>query len=122
MNKRAVENDCLVITGENGEKLLSIRESFDDHIMNLMLEGNINMNVAHDFEDELTAAATVSDKIIVDFSGVDVISSAGIKALLLVQRILDKRADSMLKLKSMKSSVYEMFDDMGFVELFEIEN
>ena len=122
MNKRAVENDCLVITGENGEKLLSIRESFNDHIMNLMLEGNINMNVAHDFEDELTAAATVSDKIIVDFSGVDVISSAGIKALLLVQRILDKRADSMLKLKSMKSSVYEMFDDMGFVELFEIEN
>ena len=122
MNKRAVENDCLVITGENGEKLLSIRESFDDHIMNLMLEGNINMNVAHDFEDELTAAATVSDKIIVEFSGVDVISSAGIKALLLVQRILDKRADSMLKLKSMKSSVYEMFDDMGFVELFEIEN
>lgn len=122
MNKRAVENDCLVITGENGEKLLSIREAFDDHIMNLMLEGNINMNVAHDFEDELTAAATVSDKIIVDFSGVDVISSAGIKALLLVQRILDKRADSMLKLKSMKSSVYEMFDDMGFVELFEIEN
>ena len=122
MNKRAVENDCLVITGENGEKLLSIRESFNDHIMNLMLEGNINMNVAHDFEDELTAAATVSDKIIVDFSGVDVISSAGIKALLMVQRILDKRADSMLKLKSMKSSVYEMFDDMGFVELFEIEN
>ena len=121
MNKRTVENDCLVIAGENGEKLLSIRESFDDHTMNLMLEGNINMNVAHDFEDELTAAATVSNKIIVDFSGVDVISSAGIKALLLVQRILDKREDSMLKLKSMKASVYEMFDDMGFVDLFEIE-
>lgn len=122
MSKRIVENDCLMIVGDNGERLLSIRESFDDNKMYLMLDGNINMNVAHDFEDELTAAASVCDIIIVDFSEVDVISSAGIKALLLVQRILDKRANSMLKLKSMKSSVYEMFDDMGFVDLFEIES
>ena len=62
------------------------------------------------------------DKIIVDFSEVDVISSAGIKALLLVQRILDKRDHSMMKLKSMQLSVYQMFDEMGFTELFEIEN
>lgn len=122
MNKRTVEDSCLVLIDENCEKLLSVRESFEDDKIILSLSGKINMNVAHDFEDELTAAATVGDKIIVDFSGVDAISSAGIKALLLIQRILDKRADSMLKLKSMKSSVYQMFDEMGFTELFEIEN
>ena len=122
MNRRTVEDDCLVIMDENREKLLSIRESFEGDQMILSLSGKINMNAAHDFEDELTAAASVRDKIIVDFSEVDVISSAGIKALLLVQRILDKRDHSMMKLKSMQSSVYQMFDEMGFTELFEIEN
>lgn len=122
MSKRMMENDSLILSDENGAKVLVIRESFDENRVILEMAGNINMNVAPDFEDELTAAATICNQIIVDFSGVDVISSAGIKALLMVQRILDKRADSMLKLKAMKPEVYEMFDDMGFVDLFEIEN
>lgn len=122
MSKRMMENDSLILSDENGAKVLVIRESFDENRVILEMAGNINMNVAPDFEDELTAAATICNRIIVDFSGVDVISSAGIKALLMVQRILDKRADSMLKLKAMKPEVYEMFDDMGFVDLFEIEN
>lgn len=122
MGKRIVENDTLIILGENGEKMLSITEIMKENTMFLMPKGSINMKVSPDFEDELTAAATICNQIIVDFFGVDVISSAGIKALLMVQRILDKRADSMLKLKAMKPEVYEMFDDMGFVDLFEIEN
>lgn len=122
MSKRMMENDSLILSEEKGSKILMIREVFDEDIVTLSLTGNISMNVAHDFEDELTAAATVCNQIVVDFSDVDVISSAGIKALLLVQRILDKREGSMLKLKAMKPSVYEMFDDMGFVDLFEIDN
>ena len=121
MSKRMVEEDSLIILNENGEKLLSITEIFKENTMFLMPKGSINMNVAPDFEDELTAAATISNHIVVDFSGVDVISSAGIKALLEVQRILDKREDSMLRLKAMKPEVYEMFEDMGFVDLFEID-
>ena len=122
MSKRMVENDSLIILGENGETLLTICEIFKENTMFLLPKGSINMNVAPDFEDELTAAATVCSQIVVDFSGVDVISSAGIKALLMVQRILDKRENSMLRLKAMKPDVYEMFDDMGFVDLFEIDN
>lgn len=121
MDKRTVRQDELVIYGENGEEVLVIRECLDERCVYMTLQGKINMNAAYDFEDELTAAATVRNQITVDFSGVDAISSAGIKALLLVQRILDKRADGELKLKSMKTAVYEMFDEMGFSDLFEIE-
>jgi len=82
MSKRMVENDSLIILGENGETLLTICEIFKENTMFLMPKGSINMNVAPDFEDELTAAATVCSQIVVDFSGVDVISSAGIKHFL----------------------------------------
>ena len=122
MSKRIIENDHLIISDENDVRILTIMETFDEDRVTLSLAGNINMGVAHDFEDELTAAASVCDKIIVDFTDVEAISSVGIKALLMVQRTLDKRADSMLKLTGMKKAVYEMFDEMGFVDLFEIEN
>lgn len=121
MDKRTVRQDELIIYGENGEEVLVIRECLDERCVYMTLQGKINMNAAYDFEDELTAAATVRNQITVDFSGVDAVSSAGIKALLLVQRILDKRADGELKIKSMKTAVYEMFDEMGFSDLFEIE-
>lgn len=122
MAKRIIENGSLFIKDDNGTELFSMEETFSDDRMSFKVNGNISMNVAHDFEDELTAAASVCSHITVDFSGVDVVSSAGIKALLVVQRILDKRPDASLKLKGMNPSVYEMFDDMGFVELFDIEN
>ena len=122
MSKRMIENDHLIISDENDVRILTIGEAFDEDRVTLSLAGNVNMGVAHDFEDELTAAASVCDKIIVDFTDVEAISSVGIKALLMVQRTLDKRADSMLKLTGMKKAVYEMFDEMGFVDLFEIEN
>ena len=122
MSKRMIENDHLIILDENDVRILTIGEAFDEDRVTLSLAGNVNMGVAHDFEDELTAAASVCDKIIVDFTDVEAISSVGIKALLMVQRTLDKRADSMLKLTGMKKAVYEMFDEMGFVDLFEIEN
>ncbi len=121
MNKREVLDDCLIISDEKGTQLLSIREVFEDGIMKISLKGNINMNVAHDFEDEMTSVVTVCDRIVVDFEDVDVICSVGLKTLLTVQQTLDDRADSMLKLQNLSDPVLATFREMGFAELFEIE-
>lgn len=121
MNKREVLDDCLIISDENGVQLLTIKEAFEEGIMNISLNGNINMNVAHDFEDEMTSVVTVCDRITLDFDGVEVICSAGLKTLLNVQQALDDRADSELKLKNLRTPVMATFQEMGFAELFEIE-
>ena len=121
MNKREVLDDCLIISDENGAQLLTIKEAFEEGVMNIYLKGNINMSVAHDFEDEMTSVVTVCDRITVDFDGVEVICSAGLKTLLNVQQTLDDRADSVLKLKNLRAPVTATFQEMGFAELFEIE-
>lgn len=121
MNKRTVENDCLIITDENQAALLSIKEVFQDGIMQVSVAGNITMQVAHDFEDEMMSVASVCSRIEIDLSGVDVIVSAGLKTLLSIQKMLDKKPDSVLKLKGLTPSVHQTFEDLGFLELFEIE-
>lgn len=120
--KRIVDGDRLLITDENGSALLSIRETLDEPVMTLKLTGSITMNLAHEFEDELTSVITVCSRVIIDFSNLESISSAGLKALLSAQQILDKRPNSMLKLQSLSVPVQKMFQDMGFIELFDIEN
>ena len=120
--KRIVDGDRLLITDENGSALLSIRETLDEPVMTLKLTGSITMNLAHEFEDELTSVITVCSRVIIDFSNLESISSAGLKALLSAQQILDKRPNSMLKLRSLSVPVQKMFQDMGFIELFDIEN
>lgn len=120
--KRTIDGDRLVITDENGSALLSIQETLEEPVVTLKLTGSITMNLAHDFEDELTSVTTVCNRVIIDFSDVEGISSAGLKTLLSVQQILDKRPNSMLKLRSLSTSVRKTFQDMGFVELFDIES
>lgn len=122
MQKRTVDGDWLVITDEEGQPLLSIQETLAEPAVTLNLKGSITMSLAHEFEDELTSVATVCSRIIIDFSEVDSISSAGLETLLSVQRILDQRPNSMLKLCALSQPVRKTFQDMGFLELFEIEN
>ncbi len=121
MSKRSVENDSLIIRDENGKKLLSMQERYEDGVMNIRLDGNVTMNVAHDFEDELMAATTVCSRIVIDFSGVDVLVSPGLKTLLAVQKRLDEYPNASLCLKGIRPSVMDIFEETGFSELFEIE-
>lgn len=120
--RRVVTPEGVTWTDDGGEPLLVMGEALSGREATLRLEGSISTAVAPAFEDELTAAATVCDRIVVDCAGVEVISGGGLKALLLVQRLLDRRQGTMLKLRAMRPSVYHTFVDMGFHELFEIEN
>jgi len=123
-HRRVIEGNCLEITDECGPTRLSIRETLGEQaqIVTMELSGSITMEFAHEFEDELTSVATVCNHIIIDFSGVDSISSVGLKALLSVQQLLDSRPSSMLKLRSLSAPIMKIFQELGFHELFDIES
>ena len=48
MSKRMMENDSLILSEENGTKILMIREVFDEDIVTLSLTGNISNNLQSD--------------------------------------------------------------------------
>ena len=121
-HKRIVDGNCLKIMDDSGLAQLSIQEILEEHVVTLKLSGSITMSLAHDFEDELTSVATICNHIIIDFSGVDSISSAGLDALLYVQKIFDCQSNSKLKLRSISSPVQKIFHELGFDALFEIED
>lgn len=62
--------------------------------------------------------ASGESNIVVDFKGVDYVSSAGLKVFLSLSRLLEKKGS--LVLRNMNSSVKKVFDITGFMPLFNI--
>lgn len=122
MINRKVNSNSLVLENEEGKMILEIVENIDNETASFELIGNISMQVSHDFEDELISVSTVCNHIFLDFSKATSISSAGLKTLLKLQQMLDKRQGTRMKLTGIKNGVYKSFEETGFLELFNIED
>ncbi len=120
MVTRTVDNGILQLS-KDGEIILSISEELKENAVFVEVDGVISADVAHEFEDELMATVTFCKKITIDFMSVTYISSAGMKALLSLQKIIDNENDGYLKLLNLNVEVFKAFEEIGFDDLFDIE-
>ncbi|MDR0441068.1 MAG: STAS domain-containing protein [Candidatus Accumulibacter sp.] len=86
----------------------------------LSIEGQINGNNAMDLEQNLQACVDKAlYRIVLDFSGVDYISSAGLRVVLWLAKQLQKHAGA-LALCGLRKNVLEIFEMCGFVDILTI--
>ena len=86
----------------------------------LQLEGRLDTNTASTFEDKLMALINNNEnKIVVDFSALDFISSSGLRVLLMAGKKL-KTTNGKLGLCALKDHIKEVFDVAGFTMLFSM--
>jgi anti-anti-sigma factor len=93
----------------------------DDRVAVVVLVGRIDAYTAPEAETALAAASADGRHLVVDLSGADYISSAGLRVLItLVKR---SRAEAFeLRLCGLQPPVLEVFDIAGFTQLFEIRD
>ena len=84
----------------------------------LKVEGRIDTTNAKEFEDVVTISLDGVKSLIVDFAGLDYISSAGLRVLLIAIKQM-KRQGSM-KVIHTDEMVQEIFEVTGFSDLVEI--
>ncbi len=120
--QRQIDSNGIIIFDDNGKKLLSITESFSDGVMNFSVSGELSSGVSYDFEDELTAAASVCKKIDLDLKGVTYVSAVAFRALIAVQQLVDKDDEATLRICSINRMLLRQFRDNGFDRLFIIDN
>jgi anti-anti-sigma factor len=86
----------------------------------LKLEGRLDTNTASIFEEKLMGLIDDNEnRIVVDFSQLDFISSSGLRVLLLAGKKL-KTTNGKLGLCSLQSHIKEVFDVAGFTMLFSM--
>ena len=82
--------------------------------------GRIDGLNARDFQEALKDAAGVEEKqVVVDFGGVTYISSAGLRAVLVVAKLMKER-NSVFSLCALSEPIREIFSVSGFDKIISI--
>ncbi len=120
MYSRRINGDVLEILSD-GNVIFSLQETMEDGTMNIKVEGELRNEVAHDFEDEIMAAFSVCENVVIDFGKTTYIASIAMRALLSAQQIIDENENSCLTIKNLSETVRDAFEDSGFIDILNIE-
>ena len=83
------------------------------------LEGRLDTNTSPEFESKINEVVGDAEKLILDFSKLDYISSAGLRVLLGTAQAMDGKGE--LVIRNLSQPVQEIFELTGFNNLFHIE-
>ena len=86
----------------------------------LFVEGRIDSNNSSELEGALKQLAERFDNLTLDFSKLEYISSAGLRALLIGHKLLLKK-DGELRVKNVSPLIMEVFEMTGFAGMFKVE-
>lgn len=96
---------------------ISTRTSNDIHIVSLA--GSLDSATAPQAQRDLDAVVAGAKKVLLDFSSLDYISSAGLRVLLGVAKQLRSKGGS-LRMFGLNQSVKEVFEISGFATILAV--
>ena len=85
----------------------------------ISVEGRIDATTAPQLDVVIKDNIDGIASLIFDFSKLDYTSSAGLRSLLNAQKVMDKQGSMVIR--GVNDLVMEIFEDTGFVNIFEIE-
>ncbi len=99
---------------------MEIKQQKRDNVSILELIGRLDANTAGQLEKTLIPMIESGEKsIILDFSNLEYISSAGLRILLLAAK-MQKKSQGKIILCAMKDFIKEIFEIAGFTPIFTI--
>ena len=91
----------------------------NDKELFIKLEGKLDTNTSSDLDSKISELEGV-EKVIIDMEKLDYISSAGLRVLLSMQKIMNKQGEMILK--NVCENVMDIFEVTGFSEILNIED
>ncbi|WP_061214027.1 STAS domain-containing protein [Syntrophomonas wolfei] len=99
---------------------MDINEMKKDKATVITIEGRLDSSTSGILEKKLLSLMDTGEKnFLLDFSGMDYISSAGLRVLLMVAK-KSKTAKGKVLLSALTDNVKEVFDIAGFTDIFTI--
>ena len=99
---------------------MNITKNYDEKELTLSVEGRIDTITSQDLDKEINDEMGNFDSLIMDFTDLEYISSAGLRVLIATQKKL-KAEDIPFIIKNVNDTVGEIFRMSGFNKLLKIE-
>ena len=99
---------------------MNIEKNYNNKELTINVENRIDTITAPEFENEINDEMGKFDSLIIDFSKLDYISSAGLRVLIATQKKL-KSENIPMTIKNVNGNINEIFRMSGFDKILKIE-
>lgn len=98
---------------------MTIDKMIEEKKLTITLTGRLDTTTAPQLEIELKQNISGVEALILDFSGLEYLSSAGLRVLLSAQKVMNRQGS--MTVKNVNEIIMEIFEVTGFVDLLTIE-
>ena len=99
---------------------MDIVKNYEGKELTIQIKGRIDTVTAPDFENEINDEIGKFDSLILDFTDLEYISSAGLRVLIATQKKLQPE-DIPMVIKNVNDAISEIFRMSGFDKILKIE-
>ena len=99
--------------------MLNIQKTLENGKALFAREGRLDTTTAPELEKELRDSIDGVSALTLDFTDLEYISSAGLRVLLAVQKIMNKKGE--MKVSHVNETIMEIFEVTGFSDILSIE-
>ena len=98
---------------------MTITKNQNGSHLDLALEGRLDTTTAPQLEAELKQSVNGVTELVLDFSGLEYLSSAGLRVLLSAQKVMNKQGSMVIRY--VNDTIMEIFEVTGFSDILTIE-
>lgn len=98
---------------------MTIEKMAEGTKLTITLAGRLDTTTAPKLETELKQNISGVNELVLDFSGLEYLSSAGLRVLLSAQKVMNRQGSMVVK--HVNETIMEIFEVTGFVDILTIE-
>ena len=98
---------------------MTIEKITEGNALTIALTGRLDTTTAPKLETELKQNISGVEKLVLDFAGLEYLSSAGLRVLLAAQKVMNRQGSMVVK--NVNEVIMEIFEITGFVDVLNIQ-
>ena len=98
---------------------MTIEKNLNGTELTITIAGRLDTTTAPQLEAEFKGNINGVEKLVLDFSELEYLSSAGLRVLLAAQKVMNKQGEMIVK--NVNETINEIFEVTGFIDILAIE-
>ena len=98
---------------------MTIEKNLNGTVLTVTITGRLDTTTAPQLEAEFKQSINGIEKLVLDFTALEYLSSAGLRVLLSVQKVMNKQGEMIIK--NVNETINEIFEVTGFIDFLTIE-
>ena len=98
---------------------MTIEKNLNGTELTITIAGRLDTTTAPQLEAEFKQSINGVEKLVLDFTALEYLSSAGLRVLLAAQKVMNKQGEMIIK--NVNDTINEIFEVTGFIDILTVE-